>query len=748
VDESCILKKGKCLKDSDCDSTQHCVDHNCEARAQGCKSNEGCEGELVCVQSACVEKSPKTSDADGDTISDFYEGRAEMIDTDGDTTPDYLDTDSDNDTVLDSIEYGSDSLGYEPHDSDGDGIYDFRDDDSNHNGIADAVECKKNNDGSFPDNDGDGILNCHDMDNDNDGANDKQEIEGLILLKDGQAVTDGDGHFISGGDCDGDGKPDPFGNAENPWDCDRDGVPDYLDKDSDGDTIPDSVEGSYSDFDNDGFYNRYDLDSDGDTILDADEAGPDPTNPRDSDGDTLADFLDKDSDNDGLPDSKERELGTDPTKEDTDGDGVSDLIEFSAGTDPKNPDDNPVKNGDFVFLLPYQKPSSPSKGSMSFATSVQIVDLYFAIDSSGSMGDEIKALEVNLPQIISDTMCRPTGGSCVEDNDCTAPNSTCSVTSHLCVEDPSTKPGGCIADLATGLAFWSDCGRFTNMQTITTNPQYTIRALNSWTNNDAQGYYENPYDALACAVSGANSSDCPARGDSCNSENCAGFRHDAIRIVALITDAGKDTNYCDSNPTFNAPDGEDIELLGRRAGWVAHENNVKVVGFYNGIDSDMDSENALTAIVEGSGTVDGSGSSDPFIIEGSGNNVVAAAKNAVMNISKQSPLRISTHAVDIDAGATQFIESLEVNLVDQSVEGKTCTKVTGIIPGKYQGIEKLKPGSSVCYDLKPIAQNNSVQALNEPKVLRAKIMLKGDNSLLNERIAYFLIPPTFEEIAN
>lgn len=143
VDESCILKKGKCLKDSDCDSTQHCVDHNCEARAQGCKSNEGCEGELVCVQSACVEKSPKTSDADGDTISDFYEGRAEMIDTDGDTTPDYLDTDSDNDTVLDSIEYGSDSLGYEPHDSDGDGIYDFRDDDSNHNGIADAVECKK-----------------------------------------------------------------------------------------------------------------------------------------------------------------------------------------------------------------------------------------------------------------------------------------------------------------------------------------------------------------------------------------------------------------------------------------------------------------------------------------------------------------------------------------------------------------------------------------------------------------------------
>ncbi|MBW2262772.1 MAG: hypothetical protein JRG91_12425, partial [Deltaproteobacteria bacterium] len=87
--------------------------------------------------------------------------------------------------------------------------------------------------------------------------------------------------------------------------------------DSDGDTIPDSIEGT-SDFDGDTIPNNLDLDSDGDTIPDSVEAGDDDlcTNPANSDwgydsagnptGDELPDFLDSDSDNDGLSDSDER----------------------------------------------------------------------------------------------------------------------------------------------------------------------------------------------------------------------------------------------------------------------------------------------------------------------------------------------------------------------------------------------------------------------------------------------------------
>ena len=63
------------------------------------------------------------------------------------------------------------------------------------------------------------------------------------------------------------------------------------DGDSDGDGIPDSVEGS-ADTDGDGVKDSLDTDADGDGIPDSEEAGPDPRNPIDSDGDGIHDYKD------------------------------------------------------------------------------------------------------------------------------------------------------------------------------------------------------------------------------------------------------------------------------------------------------------------------------------------------------------------------------------------------------------------------------------------------------------------------
>ena len=86
------------------------------------------------------------------------------------------------------------------------------------------------------------------------------------------------------------------------------------------------------------------LDSDNDGLSDSDEAvlGTDPLDP-DSDGDGVSDGdevvlgtdpLDPDSDGDGLSDGDEAVLGTDPLDPDSDGDGLSDGAEAGAGTDP------------------------------------------------------------------------------------------------------------------------------------------------------------------------------------------------------------------------------------------------------------------------------------------------------------------------------------------------------------------------------------------------------------------------------
>ncbi len=111
-------------------------------------------------------------------------------------------------------------------------------------------------------------------------------------------------------------------------DTDSDTVPNLIDVDDDGDGLDDATEGS-GDVDNDGIPNALDLDSDGDGISDTLEAGGADANvngrldgcppvqangrcqsggiatPRSTDTDGRPDYLDADSDDDGLPDARE-----------------------------------------------------------------------------------------------------------------------------------------------------------------------------------------------------------------------------------------------------------------------------------------------------------------------------------------------------------------------------------------------------------------------------------------------------------
>lgn len=140
-------------------------------------------------------------------------------------------------------------------------------------------------------------------------------------------------------DTDGDGIPDA---VEGGADADNDGRPNLADPDSDGDGISDIIEGT-EDVDGDGVPNFLDLDSDGDTLPDAREwiaPRTDPYNPdtdqdgirddidglQDTDGDGTINALDRDSDDDGIPDAVE---GTD----DIDNDGVPNFLDLDSDDD-------------------------------------------------------------------------------------------------------------------------------------------------------------------------------------------------------------------------------------------------------------------------------------------------------------------------------------------------------------------------------------------------------------------------------
>jgi hypothetical protein len=91
-------------------------------------------------------------------------------------------------------------------------------------------------------------------------------------------------------DGDGDGTPDiGTGGGEVIPEPEPPVTPPLID--TDGDTIPDVVEGM-GDADGDTIPNYLDWDSDADGLPDNVEAGPDPNNPIDTDGDGIPDFLD------------------------------------------------------------------------------------------------------------------------------------------------------------------------------------------------------------------------------------------------------------------------------------------------------------------------------------------------------------------------------------------------------------------------------------------------------------------------
>ncbi|MEM9192781.1 MAG: hypothetical protein AAGF12_26640 [Myxococcota bacterium] len=311
------------------------------------------------------------TDPDADSIDQNDDG---LADTDGDGTPNWQDTDSDNDGLSDATEAGDDNCVTPPVDTDEDGIPDFLDTDSNGDGIPDGMQPD--------DTDGDGIPDYRDPDIDGDGISNIVE----------------------------------FGSNPEPADTDGDGTPDFLDLDSDGDTILDQQEGS-TDIDEDGIANFRDDDSDGDGIGDALEAGdgelttppfvcPNEVNPRTGEvqADGFADFADPDSDNDGVPDGDERALGSDPCNVDSDGDGFGDLVEV-ARSQINCPDGNTgvacgcatdpacvIPDTDFFVVLPFN--GDPEDRVLEFGTEIRQAGIFFLTDTTGSMGgtlDNVKA---------------------------------------------------------------------------------------------------------------------------------------------------------------------------------------------------------------------------------------------------------------------------------------------------------------------------------------------------------------------
>jgi hypothetical protein len=620
------------------------------------------------------------ADEDGDGISDAEEGRP-SVDTDGDGTPDYLDDDSDADGVLDSIEGGGGAL---PVDSDADGTADFRDLDSDANGVPDMIET-----GSDPD--GDSQPSSSDPDNDGDTLRDVDEI----------------------GD-------DPA----TPRDTDGDGTPDYFDLDSDDDNISDVHEGPTGrDTDRDGLVDSIDLDTDGDGINDADEAGDTDlaTYPRDYDMDGAPDFRDLDSDADGLGDRDEIGAGTDPFNADTDGDMVTDLVEVASMTDPTDPTDSPRTRGDFVFLEPYMAPPDPPRDTLDFATDIRQADVYFLVDTTGSMSAAITSLRASIADFIPLVRAE--------------------------IPDVYVGVGGFDDYPVIPYGFSGDRAYY-NEQDLTDSVALAQAGANRLTTHNGYDGPESHVPALWSAITGTvlpGASGMTARPAPCAAGRfgypC--FRSGSVPIIVLVSDIwthngpGGSDAYSDASLGGHAPTYPEAVAALTGA-------NARVIGIGQGTGG----RTFLEQIARDTGAVDGAGT-PLYTTWSTGTPIGTAVLNQIRTLANQTRFDISIVYQDDPADAVDtraaFVDHIEANTAGDAGRGCAALPATDTdgdsFPDTFPGVTA---GQRVCFDI-VVRQNDTVMPTTTPQLFRATLRVMGDGfTELDSRDVYFLVPPRIE----
>ncbi|MEH6455673.1 MAG: hypothetical protein V7749_05090, partial [Cocleimonas sp.] len=340
-------------------------------------------------------------------------------------TESYL-SDTDGDTVKDAEEIGKNQD--KPLDSDNDGVIDALDYDDDNDGLPTYLESKQ-------DSDKDGQLDYLDMDSDNDGITDGEEAGFLNQDINLDGIDDAFDIGREGAvDNNGDGIDDNFKLPDH----NADGIPDYLDakfqylkqilaikntqknneeaksiaisktkiidikkaivkvdeppklivaKDKKNNAkskkLPNMIINRHTDSDNDGLSNELEKllgtnhlnrDSDGDNVSDAIEIGMDVNAPQDSDHDGIIDALDNDDDNDGIL-TKLEDLNKDNTaiNDDTDSDGVPNYLDANDdGDNLLTKAEGFVMDSDGDGILDYLDKNDDTKDQLDSSNAIQV----------------------------------------------------------------------------------------------------------------------------------------------------------------------------------------------------------------------------------------------------------------------------------------------------------------------------------------------------------------------------------------
>ncbi|MBI5486794.1 MAG: hypothetical protein HY905_05650 [Deltaproteobacteria bacterium] len=574
--------------------------------------------------------------------------------------------------------------------------------------------------------DDDGVRADADL-TDSDGDTIPDDVEGPEDL-DGDTVPD-----FEDPDSDGDTIPDDVEAGDDdpetpPDDSDGDTVPDFEDPDSDGDTIPDDVEAGDDDpetppddTDGDTIPDVLDPDSDGDGITDLVEGG------SDVDGDTVPNYLDDDSDGDTVPDAVEGDGDTDGDgtpdflDEDSDGDGSSDFREeYHPAGDRLDPG-RTVPEDDFVLLLP---PGGPPVGDViQFQTTLVIGDIFFLVDTTGSMYEEADNIQANLTSVIIPE---------IRDR---IPDAAFGVGQH--------------ADFPTGSYGGGTDVAFELLQTMTWDAEAAQAAVNALPSNGGADGPESQVESLYQIATGEGlGSWVPAyAGPDCVGAPC--FREGALPIIVMFTDApmhnGPPGTFGDAYTGIDPP-----PHTWEQAVAALNERHAKVIGMYSGGDRASDqwgryAWNDMEATVRATDTIDLDGQPFLFEIGTNGSALTTSVVDAIETMVSRMPLDVDAFAQDdqgdaLGIDATCFVRELRpyrwIGPTDIENDPEACD---GMDDSTFYGVS---PGSLVEFSV--VFQNHGCFGGDDQwRVFRAWLIVRGDHvTYLDRHLLVVVVPPT------
>jgi len=536
-------------------------------------------------------------------------------------------------------------------------------------------------------------------DDDSDSGTDVID-DGSVDDSDSSSSADDDDSDLDEGGSEGDSEDEA--DEEDP------------DTDTDGDGISDVVEGDV-DTDGDGHEDWMDTDSDNDGISDADEGT------IDTDGDGVPDYVDSDSDNDGISDADEGDVDSDGDGDpdyvdsDSDNDGSSDLVEEVVGTDPTDPTDNPPDNGDQVIDVTSE--TTVSTDLITTTTNYQQLDVWFLMDRTCSMGQEIQAMAGAVVDIVDSLTCEGSGESCVEDASCET-GEVCGWQDE-CIEDPALV--GCVPSFWSGAGTYQDDGYpITNLASMSSDPSLTASMIPT---SIAGGSQENLFQAAACVANPAACGpevtlDCAAYGIG-----CPGYRNESVRVLVQITDEDDQS----SPQSYNAA----------MAGAALQAHNIE----YIGIDCDTNSMGLadLQAVATEAGSLDANGA--PLVFSGVGTEVVPTVTQAIQTLVEDVPVEVTVTATDLPGDSGDSLVFLDYLEVVSGVQG--CTASPSIDTdgdGFAETYTSVLPGTTVCWSFN-VDNSTAVTPTDEVQTFDMLLTITGNNAVLDEYTVTFVVGP-------